>query len=244
MATTDAVILAAGQGTRLLPLTESIPKSLITINNGVTILENALNMLSLASVKKVRIAVGYRKDSIINRIGNAYQGMSVEYVFNKDYQTTNSMYSLYLALRDVTKPTWVIEGDVLFDGAILHLPTNAGFSWFADSSTRDLDGAYLKANLTRRVISLEIIRDLNLIQNGHCKSIGILHLAKEGVEKLQEWLAYGVQTQQRNVYYDLIVSAHLQETFVELVDVIGKKWFEIDTSSDLEKAKKIFAESF
>jgi choline kinase len=234
-----AIILAAGEGRRLLPFTSTNPKCFAEVS-GTTILENALNRFAEHGVDRVSIAVGHLKENIVRRIGARYRGMMIEYVVNSEYNATNSMFSLLLSLKENEGPVWVLEGDVFFESGILDLPPRGHFSWFADSSTRHLDGAYLKGDSGGQVVSLEIIRDLKLLSPGHHKSIGLLHLTAEGVRTIVPWLEKGVAEGKSNIYYDLIMSEHLREYRIDLVDVIGFRWFEIDTNEDLEMAQKMF----
>jgi choline kinase len=240
MTTTHAVILTAGEGNRLKPLTNTIPKCLAEVN-GETILGNALQALSANGVEHVGIVVGHLSSLMREKVGPHAYGMTIDFIENDVFKSTNSMYSLYLGLRSVRQATWVIEGDVFFEGKILRLPVSRTISWLVDSSRKDLDGAYLRSNRLGRAISLEIIRDLSLLEANHHKSIGILHLSPGGADDLRTWLHQGVEAGQTNVYYDLIMAEHLMDTFVELVDVSGAKWFEIDTLNDLDNARRLFA---
>jgi ABC-type transport system involved in cytochrome bd biosynthesis fused ATPase/permease subunit len=90
------------------------------------------------------------------------------------------MYSLSLGLQDIDAPTWVLEGDVFFDRQILLLSGSPHISWFVDSASRHLDGAYVESNASGRALSLQIIRDLRLLESGQAKSVGILKLTQEG----------------------------------------------------------------
>lgn len=240
MKTLHAVILVAGEGKRLLPFTLTNPKTFAEVA-GTTILENALERFAEHGVKKVTIVVGHLADKIVGCIGRNRFGMEIDYVENRDYAATNSMYSLLLALRVSEGPLWLLEGDVFFEGGILGLPPRGDFSWYADSSTRHLDGAYLKGDERGRVVSLEIIRDLKLLSPGHHKSIGLLHLSPAGVKNMTAWLEKGDIEGKCNLYYDLIVAEHLGEDPIDLVDVAGFKWFEIDTNEDLEAARSMFS---
>lgn len=239
MQTSHALILVAGEGKRLFPFTKTNPKCFVTVNN-VTILENALNNFLAAGVTKTTILIGHLSQLIKDRIGLNYKGMNIKYIENKIYDSTNSMYSLYLGLQDLKEPTWVLEGDVFFKKSILEKTTKESFSWFADSSIRHLDGAYLKSNKEGRVVSLEIVRDIRNIKENYYKSIGLLHLTIEGISLFKKWLELGIEQQKTNVYYDLIVAEHINEIFIEIIDVKDCKWYEIDTFDDLENARALF----
>ncbi len=75
----DAVVLAAGEGTRLRPLTCTKPKPMLPIG-GKPILEWNLEALDCAGVKRVFMVVGYRKESIMDHFGKTFRGMKISYV--------------------------------------------------------------------------------------------------------------------------------------------------------------------
>jgi choline kinase len=233
-----AIVLAAGEGTRLRPFTDTQPKCFVEVGN-TRILDRALGMFADHKCETVRIVVGHLGSTIEEHLTPSFRGMDIQFVYNSRYRTTNSMYSLYLALQDLSEPTWVLEGDVLFDSSILDLPATETISWFADGGCRHLDGAYLKAE-NGGASSLSIVRDVNLIGEGQFKSIGLLKLNAEGVALARCWLKKGIDEEKHNLYYDLVFAEHLGETAIEVVDVAGFKWFEIDSPTDLAQAREMF----
>jgi L-glutamine-phosphate cytidylyltransferase len=240
MNTRYAIILAAGEGTRLRPLTDTVPKCMVEVC-GRSILENALTLFADRGVENARIVTGHFASVIREQIGSSFKGMNVEFIENADYATTNSMYSLHMGLQGIQESTWILEGDVFFESAVLAKPVKHEVSWFVDASRKDLDGAYIQFNDKRRAISLNIIRDVKLL-NGQCgKSIGLLHIDKRGSEHVKKWLKQGVSAGQKNLYYDLVVGPHFSEAYVEVLDVGGLKWFEVDNLTDLENARRLFS---
>ncbi|QPK63432.1 phosphocholine cytidylyltransferase family protein [Methylomonas sp. LL1] len=235
----QALILAAGEGKRLMPFTLEKPKCLARVN-GCTILENSLNILANNGCTHTTIVIGHHADVIKELIAYNFSGMPISYVENHDFRSTNSMYSLTLGLDAIDEPAWILEGDVFFENSIINLPTRNHISWFVDSSIRELDGAYIEYDSKYVAKSLEIIRDVNFIRPGQSKSVGILKLSRNGVNKIKEWLKNGVASGHKNEYYDLTLGTHLNESLISVVDVAGLRWFEIDTLDDLEKANRIF----
>ena len=240
MTTRNAIILAAGEGKRLRPLTETAPKCMVKVC-GVSILENALNNFADKGVENVRVVIGHLASVVREQIGFIYKGMKIKFIENVDFAITNSMYSLYLGLTDLHEATWILEGDVFFEPAVLTKTVRHEISWFVDALRKDLDGAYISFNDEHRATSLDIIRDLKLLTGQRGKSIGLLHLDARGTAHFKKWLEQGVSTGQKNLYYDLIVGPHFCEAAVEIVDVGGLKWFEIDNLDDLENANKLFS---
>lgn len=236
----NAVILVAGEGKRLRPFTENNPKCFASIL-GRTILENALQAFAKAGCKEITIVIGHMAEKVKATITDRYAGMAIRYVHNKDYASTNSMFSLSMGLEGLSDATWVLEGDVFFDPGILRLPARPDISWFVDSSCRHLDGAYVEEAGDQRACSLNIIRDLALLKKNQYKSIGLLKLSGEGRRLLCGWLQDGIRAGRQNQYYDLILGDHMGDAEVHVVDVAGHKWFEVDTNEDLENAKRLFA---
>ena len=115
----QAVILAAGRGVRLKPLTDKIPKSLVEIN-GVSLIINDLEALSkYEEIKEVIVVVGYKKDLIKNKIGNNYKRLRIKYVENDEWESTNNIYSLWLATNFIKEDFILMEGDIFFKHDIL-----------------------------------------------------------------------------------------------------------------------------
>lgn len=240
MITTNAVILAAGMASRLHPLTDTIPKCLLRVNEH-SILENALYALSKVGVSEVRIVVGYLSDVVKQRIGEHFLDMEIIYIDNKIYERTNSMYSLHLGLNNLSKNTWILEGDIFFTPDILQKKTADSFCWFVDEYNPEMDGAFLTCNRDNYATSLEIIRERNIPNAENLyKSVGILHLDSYGVKNLKSWLFTAVEENKLNLYYDLIVEEHIGTLPIRLIDIHGTKWYEIDDFHDLERAQNCF----
>jgi len=241
MKTQYAVILVAGEGKRLKPFTDSAPKCMVEVH-GISILENALSLFAQNGVTTSRIVVGHLSSVIRQYFGLSFKNMNIEYIENNIYESTNSMYSLYLGLQGIHEPTWVLEGDVFFEYAVLTNPVREDIAWFVDAKRKDLDGAYIMFDDQNRALSLEIIRDLKNLPNQCGKSIGLLHLNPKGLDYFRKWLQQGVNVHQEKLYYDLVVGPHFCEAKIEIVDVGGQKWFEIDTYADMENAQKLFSQ--
>ncbi|MGY3488149.1 NDP-sugar pyrophosphorylase family protein [Bradyrhizobium sp. USDA 4011] len=116
-----AVMLAAGIGSRLRPLTDLRPKPLVEVN-GTPILHNALRHLEAVGVEEVTIVVGYRKDAIQYACGRRFGALKVNYVESTVFDRTGSAYSLWLA-RDtlLSGDCYLLEGDVFFEEDALRI---------------------------------------------------------------------------------------------------------------------------
>jgi len=242
----QAIILAAGYGSRLRPITDAAPKCLTEVN-GYPILRHQLAALELCGIERVTIVVGYAGQVVVDAIGESFGKMAIEYRWNHDYATTNSMYSLWLA-RDVLEGgALLLEGDVMIGRTTIHEaisgPTHEGRSlWVVDHFGPDSDGSMSTADETGRIVKIEIVRTkLSKYSSSFFKSAGILKLQPEYGARFASWLEEEVQAGNTNVYYDLVLAKHLAEMPLFVSDIHTRPWFEIDTVEDLRQAERLFA---
>jgi choline kinase len=114
----QAIILAAGQGSRLRPLTDHRPKCLVMVQ-GKTLLEYQLEALCAAGVRECVIVVGHLAGQVRNTIGSRFRSLSITYVENEIYDRTNNIYSLWLARTKITDDVLLLEGDLIFEPELL-----------------------------------------------------------------------------------------------------------------------------
>ncbi len=115
---TTALLLAAGTGSRLYPLTQDAPKCL-TIVNGKSILERMVSNLKQKGFKRLVVVTGHLENHIRDFLGNQAGDMKIEYVFSPLYKTTNNIYSLWMARKLISEPFLLLESDLVFDESLL-----------------------------------------------------------------------------------------------------------------------------
>lgn len=237
-----AMVLAAGQGTRLKPWTNEKPKCLVEVC-GQTILDRALDAFERAGVLETVVVIGFMAGAVRARLASRAGPMRVRCIENLEYATTNSMFSLLLGLRDCAEACWILEGDVILDDKILRIPDSGSFCWYADAYRPDMDGAFLVRDENSRakdVLILSPQATLPVAASSLRKSIGLLRLNQAAAGELRCWLESGVLQGKRNVYYDLIVKEQLAQWPVTVVDVLGLPWCEVDTPGDLTYGERLF----
>ncbi|MBM2845664.1 MAG: Nucleotidyl transferase [Bacteroidetes bacterium] len=109
----QAVILAAGVGSRLGTVSNGLPKCLLRIADR-PLIEHQLEALADAGIGQVLVVLGYKADEVRRVVG-----YRAEYIENPHYQETNSLYSLWLARQWVTGPFVLINSDLLFHPQVL-----------------------------------------------------------------------------------------------------------------------------
>ena len=113
------IILSAGQGKRLRPLTDSMPKALLKINN-TTLLERHLTALQEYGFHDIIIVVGFHKDSIYNLIAGKDFRLNISFVENEIFHKTRSSYSLWLALQNCEDSIIFMDADLFYEMKLLN----------------------------------------------------------------------------------------------------------------------------
>ena len=116
------IILAAGRGIRMMPLTEKLPKALLPINDS-TILERLVRQLLKLGIEDITVVVGFMGETVISVIGAIND--SIKFIINNRYNEDINILSLTLALREDLRPFYLFEADCNVDdfhggGAIVH----------------------------------------------------------------------------------------------------------------------------
>jgi phosphoenolpyruvate phosphomutase len=101
-----AVVLAAGQSQGLLPLTADLPKPMLDIK-GKVVLERQIEVLNACGVKDIAVVRGYKKEAI--KVPN------LRYYDNDDFASTNEVFSLFRAKKELGGPFLFLYGDILFE---------------------------------------------------------------------------------------------------------------------------------
>ena len=125
-----AIILAAGTASRLRPLTSNTPKCLLKVGER-TLLQRSIDALIKAGIREFVIVTGYLHEQIENFVRKTYQdslplgegrGGSFRFIHNKDYETTNNIYSLWLARPEAEgQEVLLLDSDLLYDPRIVEL---------------------------------------------------------------------------------------------------------------------------
>jgi choline kinase len=112
------LILAAGMGVRLMPLTRNTPKSLLDLGHGLTLLETQLEAIRECGVEEVVLVTGYRSEQIEAKIAHD-DGFRFRIVYNPFYASSNNLVSAWLAQPHVGEDYLLVNGDDVFDPAVM-----------------------------------------------------------------------------------------------------------------------------
>src|SRR5919204_1637684 len=114
------VVLAAGPGRRLQALTATLPKTLLPLSDGRTILDVVLGNLRAAGLEKVVIVTGFAAERVVERVHDleGRHGVRLELVFNERAEEWNNAYSLWLAREALRDGALVVNGDTVHPASV------------------------------------------------------------------------------------------------------------------------------
>lgn len=235
-----AVILAAGQGVRLRPLTDSIPKGLIKIG-GKPLLRHSLANLSQAGIKNVIIVVGYRGEQIRQEIGNACDGVAITYIENSEYSKTGSMYSLLKTNAQIDNDILLLESDLFYEPRAVSsaaMSSEPNLILVADARGSG-DEVYIEADKEGRLIDLGkgIAREKTIGE-----LVGISRLSYDFLKRLFTTGETELESDPGISYEEVIAATAKRYMYrVHCLYVKGLLWTEIDNAHDLDEANQLAA---
>lgn len=239
-----AVILVAGIGSRLRPLTDDRPKALVDIG-GETILGRCVRVLTEYGVERIVLATGYREDAV--RASLADSKLEIAYCPNPRYDSTQNSISLALCKSAVAdEPFFKLDGDVVFRKEVLErLDSRSEALSVALDRTRRTDAEAMKVRVDDELCILEFGKHISL-DAAAGESIGIERIGPSLVSPLFRALDAAEARGRLDLYYEDVYSELIQrgELDAHAVDVGDLPWTEVDTFEDLQKARELFQASF
>lgn len=243
----QALMLAAGMGKRLGNYTKNATKCMVPVN-GKTLIEYAIESLIYAGIKKFTMVVGYKKDVLKNFLKGKYPQIQIDFIDNDVYDSTNNIYSLYLA-RDVlsSDDTILLESDLIFDKEIIREIVSSPEKNLAVVSHFEnwMDGTVTVLNeekAIKRIVSKSDF-DWNKVDS-YYKTVNIYKFSKEFSKNIYMPFLSAYQTAySKNEYYETVlkVISYLDGDILKAHLVDGSRWYEIDDPADLKIASTRFS---
>ena len=243
----QALMLAAGMGKRLGKYTENATKCMVPVN-GKTLIEYAIESLIEAKIKRLTLVVGYKKEVLKDFLKDKYKEIEINYIDNDVYDTTNNIYSLYLA-KDVLAQddTILLESDLLFDKNIIkeiiedknpNLAVVSPFETWMDGTCALIDDQ----NVIKGILGKS---EFNWDKTNHYyKTVNIYKFSKEFATTVYMPFLKAYQTAYgKNEYYETVlkVISFLGNSTFKAHSVDGSRWYEIDDPADLAIAETRFS---
>ncbi len=237
---TTALLLAAGRGSRLYPLTKNKPKC-HTMVNGVSILERLATSLNQHGFKRLVVVTGHLEHCIREFLGTQFGNITIEYIFSPLYETTNNIYSLWMARERIHEPFLLVESDLVFDRYLL-----------ADMCYPDrIALARVQSWMNGSTVALNTLGQVKEFQNSiagrpdeiRYKTVNMYSFSLASWQRIKKRLDQHISSGKVNSYYETVLAEMVADGSLSLqaVSFDSKPWYEIDTLKDLAKAEKLFS---
>jgi len=238
-----ALLLAAGTGSRLFPLTKSFPKCL-TLVNEKSIIERLVTNLKKQGFTRLVIVTGYKKECIKDFLGSKSGNLTIEYINSPLYLTTNNIYSLWIARNIINEPFVLFESDLVLNTSLLNgmvLPDKMAVAKMQPW----LNGTTVTVNKLNQVTHFQEGTTETYVGTRY-KTVNIYSFSLSSwqaiVKRLNQYISAGIV----NCYYETVFSEMIDgnSLSLEAVSFDHKSWYEIDTINDLVEAEKLFPKAF
>jgi choline kinase len=232
-----AIILAAGAGNRLKPVTDKMPKCLIKIG-GKTILERMLDSLIASGVNDISFVVGHKKRMITDLVGNKYKGKAFSFIDNPDYEL-GSIVSLWAAReRFFGDDALLMDADVIFErGMLARLIGSKNANCFLfDRDLKDTGEEMKVAALNKKVV--QIARKLTREHDEAGEGVGFCKIAPAYYGELLKALKNRICLN-GNCDYELALDDFIGHAPAGFEEITGLRWTEVDFPEDIRKAESL-----
>ena len=239
-----AVILSAGRGSRLLPLTEDLPKCLLPIGL-TTVLGMQLDTLFQGGVKKVSVVTGFNADMVKAEIDARPSGPKVKIIYNPFYQVADNLASCWMARKAMKEDFLIINGDTLFSPKLLETVLSAPAKPITITIDKkdQYDGDDMKVTLDGSRL-LAIGKTLTA-QETNGESIGMLRFMGEGRKTFRNEIKRLMQNNKgtKSWYLSAIHGLAQSGVVIDTTNIQGSTWAELDTPEDYEICRGLFGTS-
>ena len=239
-----AIILSAGQGKRLLPLTETTPKCLLAVDGDRPALEVQLRVLAACGIRRATVMTGFGAAKVEDfLVGCRLPDINVTTRFNPFFAVSNNLATCWTALPEMTEDFVLLNGDTLFEPAVLdrllRAPTAPITLAVNRKAAYDDDDMKVTIRPDRR---LAAVGKTLAPETVHGESIGLMTFCGRGVPAFRGALdaalrdPAALQHWYLSVIHDLALTLPVAVCFIE-----GLWWAETDTQADLAEVRAHFA---
>ena len=234
-----AVILSAGQGKRLLPLTKDQPKCTVPLH-GQSILEWQITELIKLGISPIHVVVGFGASSVEHVLAKHSHHHAIHTLYNPFYALADNLISCWIAKNEMTADFILLNGDTVFEGAILErlLQAPPAPITLVTDEKPQYDADDMKV----------IVRDSQLVRIGKTlemsqvngESIGMIRFQNEGPQLFCSTIERRIrQPESLKQWYLSLIDELAPQGHVSTVSIQGLTWAEIDNPEDLQQAETL-----
>ena len=220
-----AIIMAAGKGKRLHALNINKPKCLINIGS-TTLIRRSVNLILSKGISDITVVVGYKSDLIHNELNN-----DVAYFENPDFQTTNSIKSLWYAKELLEGDVLLLNGDLYYEHDILDYAINQTNPVVMLADSTRIDKADYRFGFSGNQINRFGKHLTNQETDG--EYVGIVRIDRSFIKTFKQTLEDMITAGKSNIWWEDILYSFIEKNIpIHYFDVAGTFWSEVDTLQD------------
>jgi choline kinase len=231
-----AILINAGQGSRLLPLTLHTPKCLIEVN-GRTILDHQIEALKSAGVKRIEVVGGYRAEQIREHLARHYDPAFVGLTINPFWSVASSISSVWAVRELLDQPFVLVNGDTVFDASVFQhaiAEMQPGVNLVVERLGQPENDDMLVRVHEQRIVAVgkhlavseATHRSLGIVLSPDHRSRGLYHCALRTVIEAEGGY---------NAYHHGVIDHLARTAGVTAIENHGGLWREVDRPEDIER---------
>lgn len=237
-----AIILSAGQGRRLMPLTSNMAKCCLPLH-GISILEWQLTQIARCDIDEVVVVTGFafeRVDAIVQKVS----GVNVRTLHNPMYAHTDNLGTCWEARSEMNAPFVLMNGDTLFEAAVLQRLLNCDKHYPITLATNnkahfDLDDMKIIAD-GERLLKVSKQLDIHLVSG---ESIGLMVFNQVGADAFKDKLEEMMDKQDAlKLWYLSAIDQLASEGLAGICPINGLSWCEVDDAADFSAAADVVSQ--
>jgi len=234
-----AIILSAGQGRRLMPLTSNMAKCCLPLH-GISILEWQLRQIAQCDIDEVVVVTGFEHE-VVDSIVDHVNGIKVRTLHNPMFAHTDNLGTCWEARTEMEDPFVLMNGDTLFEAAILQrlLACETGYQVTLASDTKphfDLDDMKIISD-GDRLLKVSKQLDISLVDG---ESIGLMVFNQAGADAFTEKLEEMMDKENAlKLWYLSAIDQLASQGIAGICPIDGLSWCEVDDAADFKAAADV-----
>ena len=238
-----AIILSAGQGKRLSPLTDDRPKCLIDLS-GRTVLAWQMTHLHAAGVNEIVIVTGFKAEMVeaeVTRVAAGLPGLAARCVFNPFYMVSDNLATCWLVREHMQGGTLLLNGDTLFEPEIARRLIEAPAADIV--VTVDRKDRYDSDDMKVATRDGNLLAIGKTIETFDAESIGFLRFSAKGAATFARAVDAIVRQADglKRWYLSVIDQIAREQGGVRVQEIVGLEWAEMDFPHDLSPNRELTA---
>lgn len=238
-----AIILSAGQGSRLGHLTADRPKCLIDFA-GRSLLDRQLDVLGAVGVRDVVVVTGFHDQQVEASLVRRRGGPAVRTLFNPFYKVADNLGSLYVARDELVGDCLVLNGDTLVSEALIRRVVGNDCPGICVTIDRkpgyDEDDMKVEVGAGGRLRAIGKRLPADTV---NAESIGLIAFRRGGAERFRQAIERAIRTPEgTTIWYLRVIHQLAQHSEVWTLDISGEEWGEVDFPPDVERATMLVEE--